>query len=144
MHRTHTLYDLQHEKSTAPSSLFSTNARLLWFKSIEHQQLCHLSNQNLNELMALKILPEFTLFESLHRLYEDPMAGTLEDGELLQTVAYNFTEEFWKNHPKSNHQMTEFLTMLSTFKVAENYHWKSEIEKKNYFYALETLSNQLK
>lgn len=140
MHRTHTLYDLQHDSSTAPSSLLSTDYVEFWFKSIEHQQICHLSTHDLCRLIQLQVLTEFLLPESLHRLYKNLVIGATYDGQLLQTVALDIPINFWIENPEIHNSMKEFLVMMRTFRIAETFIWKNDVEKKDYLYALEFLN----
>lgn len=138
MHRTHTLYDLQQHFSTTPSSLFSLDTEV-WYRTIEHEPIYKLSNQDLLKVIRHRLFTDSLILEGIHRLYENPVAGGLVEGEILQSIANYVPKSFYDSHSATKHALQEFCVMMETFDVFSFYSWEDELAKRNSIYALETI-----
>ncbi|PJK17116.1 hypothetical protein CQS04_08170 [Chryseomicrobium excrementi] len=143
MHRTHTLYDLQQHFSMAPSSLFSLNTEV-WYRTIEHEPFYKLSNQDVLKVIRHRLFTDSLVFECIHRLYENPVAGHLVEGEILQAIAQHVPKSFYDSNEATKQALQEFCVMMETFDVFSFYSWEDALAKRNTSYALETIKTKLK
>lgn len=116
----------------------------IWYNNIQNKKLLQLTDGNIARLIRQEFHLRYAIHEGIHRLWDNPVAGDLFDGEILVMIC-RLEKQFWLINLDLKEKIEELVWAFSNerFSFPSDFEWITEDDEKEFYNSLDLLKSKI-
>lgn len=115
----------------------------VWYNNVRKKRLLDLSDDDLIRFVRQNLFVDYIVFEGVYRLWNNPVMGSLYDGEFIAIIS-KLDKSFWKGNPTLKQKVLVFINSIKEREIdLQKFEWFSEEDEQDFWKNISLLEKKI-